>query len=129
MQWGLARFYNSSRKGISSRKTPGTFQDIHFQWGLPEVHVRREVKILMKGIVLLTFALIGCIQMTGCIGQMKNASVNATTVNSTITFTPLSNTTGVSDIPTSTNSSGLKGEDGIPVPKSHSSASFAAVQT
>ncbi|MFA5348690.1 MAG: hypothetical protein WC294_11175 [Methanoregula sp.] len=63
----------------------------------------------LKIIMLLTFVLIGCILVTGCVGQMKNAAVNATTVNSTITFTPSSNTTTVSNMSNSTKPPGLNG--------------------
>jgi hypothetical protein len=63
----------------------------------------------LKIIMLLTFMLIGCILAAGCVGQMKNATVNATTVNSTTTFTSSSNSTAVSNISNSTKPPGLNG--------------------
>ncbi len=64
----------------------------------------------MKIIMLLALLIAGCILATGCVGQMKNATVNDKTVNPTITFTPFSNMTSVSaNISNSTVTSGLKG--------------------
>jgi len=58
----------------------------------------------MKITVLLTLVLVVCILSTGCVGQKKNTTVDAETVNSTITYTLFSNTTSVSNITNISNS-------------------------
>jgi hypothetical protein len=69
-----------------------------------------EVKNPMKNIVLLYLIIVGCILATGCVGQMKNATVNDKTAAPTITFTPFSNATSIStNISNNTLTSGLKG--------------------
>ena len=64
----------------------------------------------MKIIALvLLIILVGCILITGCIGQMKSVTAGAPNVTLVNTFTPFSNATNLSNISNSTAVSGLKG--------------------
>jgi hypothetical protein len=64
----------------------------------------------MKIIMPLTVVLVVCILSTGCVGQIKNTTVDAGTVNSTITFIPFSNTSSnITNISNSTETPKLKG--------------------
>ena len=56
----------------------------------------------MKIVVLLSFVIVGCILVAGCIDQIKPAATNTTAVTPANTFTPFSNVTALSN---STNSS------------------------
>jgi hypothetical protein len=66
----------------------------------------------MKIILLLTLVIVGSILATGCVGQMKTATMNDTTVNPVFTFTPFSNASNASNMSNMSNitvMSGLKG--------------------
>jgi len=63
----------------------------------------------MRSIVLILFIIIsGCILAAGCVGQIKNTTVN-TTITPSNTFTPLTNMTNMSNTSNVTVTSGLKG--------------------
>ena len=65
---------------------------------------------LMKNIVLIPLIIvIGCILTTGCVGQIKNETVNLPTVTPTNTFIPFSNVTNTSNITNINVTPGLKG--------------------
>jgi len=66
----------------------------------------------MRSIILIPFMImVGCILTSGCVGQIKNTTVN-NTVTPTITFTSFSNVTNITNTTNTTNTSvtsGLKG--------------------
>jgi hypothetical protein len=65
---------------------------------------------IMKIIVLIPLIIvIGCILTTGCVGQIKNETVNLSTLTPTQTFAPFSNTTNPSNVTIIPTTSGLKG--------------------
>ena len=67
----------------------------------------------MKNVMPVPFIiLIACILMTGCVGQIKNPTVNVSNVTPTITFIPFSNVTNITNVTNTTNTNvttGLKG--------------------
>jgi len=64
----------------------------------------------MKNIVLIPLIIvIGCILTTGCVGQIKNETVNLPTVSPINTFTPYSNVTNTSNMININVTPGLKG--------------------
>jgi hypothetical protein len=70
----------------------------------------------MKIIVFISLSLIlGCILTTGCVGQIKDTTVNNSPFTPTNTFIPFSNTTNISNTSTITTTSGLKGPLRVPI--------------
>jgi len=67
----------------------------------------------MKNILLVPLVIVvACILMAGCVGQIRNTTVNNSNVSPTNTFTPFTNSTNVSTISNTSNitvTSGLKG--------------------
>jgi hypothetical protein len=65
----------------------------------------------MRSIVLISFLIMtGCILTAGCIGQIKNTTVNATaTVTPKITFSPFSNASNVTNVTNATVTTGFQG--------------------
>jgi hypothetical protein len=53
--------------------------------------------------------IVGCILMAGCVGQIKNSTVNVPNVTPSITFTSFPNSTNVSNMSNVTVKSGLNG--------------------
>ena len=65
----------------------------------------------MRSIVLISFLImIGCILTAGCVGQIKNTTVNATATGTPkITFTPFSNASNITNVTNVTVTTGFQG--------------------